>query len=107
MQQFSPVQFVKLTAGASSAVEALPTTVVGSKAAEITVTTGDGIFVKFGRSTDAAAEPGADFAEAGGMPVLVGQSKLIALPPWATHLVFIRSGAADSDFYVALGNAIP
>lgn len=109
-QQFMPLQSVKLTAGAASAVEALPTAdtgMVGPLCVEITPTTGDGVFVRFTTVGGAAAEPGADFAEAGGVPVLVGQSKILAVPRAATHLAYIRMGVADSIFYAVAAPAMP
>lgn len=98
---FTPGQSLKVTAGSATASTALPTNFTGNQI-EVQAIGTNPAAIAFGTAAVAATVATTSWA-ASNYPVINGQSKIITVPATATHVAYIRDGAADVTLYFTLG----
>lgn len=96
---FTPGQSAKVTAGSTTASKALP---FQGGQVEIQAVGTNPAAIAFGNSAVAAVVATGTFAAAS-YPVINGQSKIVTAPQDATHIAYIRDGAADVTLYITCG----
>lgn len=97
---FTPGQSAKVTAVSATAAKALP--FLGGQI-EVQAVGTNPAAIAFGTSAVAAVVATSTFS-ADSYPVINGQSKIITAPGAATHIAYIRDGAADVTLYITCGN---